>query len=100
MATLTAELMEQREQSDACIDSTESRQKKAEGQQIEQNKQLLIEKTRDMRAIYDELVAAGAIELSDEQLNEINGGHWWEKLAELEKRTNKDTSDTGNLSLY
>ena len=32
MATLTAEQMEQREQSDACIDSTESRQKKAEGQ--------------------------------------------------------------------
>ena len=68
--------------------------------QLEQKKQLLAEKTRDMRAIYDELVAVGAIELTDDELNEINGGHWWEKLAELEKRTNKHTSDTGNLSLY
>ena len=39
-------------------------------------------------------------ELTDDELNEINGGHWWEKLAEFEKRTNKHTSDTGNLSLY
>ena len=31
--------------------------------QIEQKKQLLIEKTREMKAIYDELVAAGAIAL-------------------------------------
>ena len=100
MATLTAELMEQREQSDACIDSTESRQKKAEGQQIEQKKQLLIEKTRAMKAVYDELVAAGAIELSDEQLNEINGGFFWDKVKEQAKKAAKETTDTGNLSLY
>jgi hypothetical protein len=35
MATQTNEQIEQREQSDACIDSAESRQKKTEGQQME-----------------------------------------------------------------
>ena len=49
---LKDELMEQREQSDACIDSAESRQKKAEGQ----------------------LVEAGAIELSDDDLDKAAGG--------------------------
>ena len=69
-------------------------------EQIEQKKQQLKKLDAEAKKLRDELVAAGAIELSDEQLNEINGGHWWEKLAELEKRTNKHTSDTGNLSLY
>jgi len=68
--------------------------------QLEQKKQLLAEKTRDMRAIYDELVAAGAIELSDEQLNEINGGSFWDKVKEQAKKAAKETTDTGNLSLY
>ena len=36
MATLTKKQMEQREQSDACIDSAESRQKKGEGQLVEE----------------------------------------------------------------
>ena len=100
MAKLTNEQMEQREQSDACINSAESRQKKAEGQQIEQKKQLLIEKTREMKAIYDELVAAGAIELSDEQLNEINGGFLWDKVKEQAKKAAKEATYTGYLSLY
>ena len=68
--------------------------------QLEQKKQLLAEKTRDMRAIYDELVAVGAIELTDDELNEINGGHWWDKVKEQEKKAAKETTDTGNLSLY
>ena len=68
--------------------------------QIEQKKQLLIEKTREMKAIYDELVAVGAIELSDEQLNEINGGSLWDKVKERAKKAAKETTDTGNLSLY
>ena len=43
-------------------------------EQIEQKKQLLEEKTKEMKAIYDELVEAGAIELPDEDLDTINGG--------------------------
>ena len=53
-----------------------------------------------MKAIYDELVAAGAIELSDEQLNEINGGFFWDKVKEQAKKAAKEATDTGNLSLY
>ena len=44
--------------------------------------------------------AAGAIELSDEQLNEINGGSFWDKVKEQAKKAAKETTDTGNLSLY
>ena len=43
-------------------------------EQIEQKKQLLEEKTKKMKAIYDELVEAGAIELSDEDLDQAAGG--------------------------
>ena len=74
MATLTNQQMEQREQSDACINSAESRQKKAEGQQIEQKKQLLAEKMKEMKAIYNELAEAGAIEISEEDLENVAGG--------------------------
>ena len=68
------EPMEQREQSDACINSAESRQKKAEGQQIEQKKQLLAEKMKAMKALYNELAEAGAIEISEEDLENVAGG--------------------------
>ena len=44
-------------------------------EQIEQKKQLLAEKTKEMKAIYDELVEAGAIELSEDDLNEAAGGY-------------------------
>ena len=55
-------------------------------EQIEQKKQLLEEKTKQMKAIYDELVEAGAIalgsplstegtqELSDDDLDQAAGG--------------------------
>ncbi len=43
-------------------------------EQIEQKKQLLAEKAKQMKAIYDELVEAGAIELSDEELDGVAGG--------------------------
>ena len=43
-------------------------------EQIEQKKQLLAEKVKEMKAIYDELVEAGAIELSDEELDKAAGG--------------------------
>ena len=43
-------------------------------EQIEQKKQLLVEKTKEMKAIYDELVEAGAIELSEEELEKSTGG--------------------------
>ena len=45
-------------------------------EQIEQKKQLLEEKTKEMKAIYDELVEAGAIELSDDDLDQAAGGGW------------------------
>ena len=56
MKTIYDELMEQREQSDACIDSAESRQKKAEGQ----------------------LVEAGEWPLDDDDLDQAAGGHVWD----------------------
>ena len=43
-------------------------------EQIEQKKQLLEEKMKEMKAIYDELVEAGAIELSEEELEKSTGG--------------------------
>ena len=43
-------------------------------EQIEQKKQLLAQKIKEMKAIYDELVEAGAIELTDEELNAIACG--------------------------
>ena len=43
-------------------------------EQIEQKSQLLAEKMKEMKAIYDELVEAGAIELSEEELDKAAGG--------------------------
>ena len=43
-------------------------------EQIEQKKQLLAEKMKEAKAIYDELVEAGAIELSDDDLEGASGG--------------------------
>ncbi len=43
-------------------------------EQIEQKKKLLAEKMKEAKAIYDELVEAGAIELSDEDLDGASGG--------------------------
>ena len=49
-------------------------------EQIEQKKQLLAEITKEMKAIYDELVEAGAIELSDDDLDKAAGGGWFSFL--------------------
>lgn len=43
-------------------------------EQIEQKKQLLAEKTKEIKAIYDELLEAGAIELSDDAIDQVAGG--------------------------
>lgn len=43
-------------------------------EQIERKKQLLEEKVKEMKALYDELVEAGAIELSDDDLDKAAGG--------------------------
>ena len=43
-------------------------------EQIEQKKQLLAEKTKEAKALYDELVEAGAIELSEDDLDKAAGG--------------------------
>ena len=43
-------------------------------EQIEQKKQLLAEKMKAMKALYDELAEAGAIELADEELDGAAGG--------------------------
>ena len=42
--------------------------------EIEQKKQLLEEKTKEFKAIYDELVEAGALPLDDNDLDEAAGG--------------------------
>ena len=55
-------------------------------EQIEQKKQLLAEKVKEMKAIYDELVEAGAIELSDDELAGVAGGgkfvEFWTKAGD------------------
>ena len=43
-------------------------------EQIEQKKQLLEEKMKQMKAIYDELMEAGAIKLSEDELDQAAGG--------------------------
>jgi hypothetical protein len=43
-------------------------------EQIEQKKQLLEEKTKEMKAIYDELVEAGAWPMDDDDLDKATGG--------------------------
>ena len=43
-------------------------------EQIEMKKQLLEDKVKQMKAIYDELIAAGAIELSEDELDKAAGG--------------------------
>ena len=48
--------------------------------QIEQKKQQLAEKKKEMKALYDELAEAGAIEISDDDLENVAGGanfDWW-----------------------
>ena len=52
-------------------------------EQIEQKKQLLAEKVKEMKAIYDELVEAGALELSEEHLDKATGGIALDLLAML-----------------
>ena len=59
-------------------------------EQIEQKKQLLAEKVKEMKAIYNELVEAGAIDLSDDELDAVAGGRMgWGKIADV-------TDDYGN----
>lgn len=43
-------------------------------EQIEQKKQLLVEKVKEMKSIYDELVEAGAWPLDENDLDEAAGG--------------------------
>ena len=43
-------------------------------EQIEQKKQLLAEKVKQMDAIFKELKEAGSLELSEEELDSVNGG--------------------------
>ena len=43
-------------------------------EQIEQKKQLLVEKMKQMKAIYDELVEAGTWPLSTDDLDKAAGG--------------------------
>ena len=72
-------------------------------EQIEQKKQLLVEKMTQMKAIYDELVEAGVIELTDEELDAIAGGgkvgDWFKGLEGFFKGFGGFFKDlfTGNL---
>ena len=43
-------------------------------QQIEQKKQLLAEKMKEAKVIYDELMEAGAVPLDDDVLDQVAGG--------------------------
>ena len=50
-------------------------------EQIEQKKQLIVEKMKQMKAIYDELVEAGAIELTEDELDGVAGGGFFQDVA-------------------
>ena len=54
-------------------------------EQIEQKKQLLAEKMNEMNALTKELVEAGAIELSDEDLEKAAGGIDLHKLDDVDR---------------
>ena len=43
-------------------------------QQIEQKKQLLAEKMKEAKVIYDELMEAGAVPMDDDELDQVAGG--------------------------
>ena len=66
-------------------------------EQIEQKKQLLAEKVKEMKAIYDELVEAGAIELSEEELDKAAGGDsfqgWRPPTLNRDTKTEDDPLD-------
>lgn len=66
-------------------------------EQIEQKKQLLAEKMKEVRAIYDELVEAGAIELSEDKLDQAAGGKD-DGLRPPTLRKNRDYDDFIDLS--
>ena len=55
-------------------------------EQIEQKKQLLAEKVKEMKAIYDELVEAGVTALSDDELDGVAGGGKFEYFADWIKK--------------
>ena len=44
-------------------------------EQLEQKKHLLAEKVKEAKALYDQLMEAGAIEMSDEDLDNAAGGY-------------------------
>lgn len=43
-------------------------------EQIEQKKQLLAEKLKEAKALHDELMEAGALDLSEDDLDKVTGG--------------------------
>ena len=47
-------------------------------EQIQEKKKLLVQKTMEMKALYEELKEAGAIELSDDELDDVTGGGLWD----------------------
>ena len=63
-------------------------------EQIEQKKQQLQQLTEQAKALYDELVEAGVIELSDDDLDQAAGGINWDyiygKKIDMEKLTIPD----------
>ena len=98
MAKLTNEQMEQREQSDACINSAESRQKKAEGQQIEQKKLQLKQLAEEAKQLKDELVEAGAWPLNEHDLDNVAGGGYYLNDRPVAPKKPKDPYDGPDLS--
>ena len=72
-------------------------------EQVEQKMQLLAEKAKEMKAISDELKNGGIMELSEEELEDVTGGHvvdfldaldeiggFFKRVAEGYKQSGKD----------
>ena len=53
--------------------------------QIEQKKQLLAEKMKEVKAICNELLEAGTMELSEDDLDKANGGYGFAPFSEKDK---------------
>ena len=70
---------------------------KMSNEQIEQKKQLLVEKVKEMKAIYDELVEAGAIELSEDELDKAAGGFFGGVVADPSEYPSKEEEPFGQF---
>ncbi|MBQ6746835.1 MAG: bacteriocin [Bacteroidaceae bacterium] len=55
-------------------------------EQIAEKKQLFVQKTMELKALYDEIKSAGPIELSDDELENVTGGGFFQDVGNFFKK--------------